>query len=123
MDFTPAAVDIVAVNYDVVRNLVEKSSLDYTGSNAMATIKDFDRLVKNRVDEQDSKYASSDALNDDLLHRCSPYLRFSEFNDTFSSVVFATPQILEVSPHTNLHLKNCLKLQRISIPSLPMVLR
>ena len=96
LDCHPAVMNVVAANYNVLRNLISHATIDYTGSKAIATIKDFNRIIKNKEDERDSKRASSEDAKVDLLNRCTPYLRFESFSDAFSTVLFATPQMLEV---------------------------
>ena len=50
----------------VLRNLISHATIDYTGSKAIATIKDFNRIIKNKEDERDSKRASSEDAKVDL---------------------------------------------------------
>ncbi|KZR97219.1 Uncharacterized protein APZ42_008034, partial [Daphnia magna] len=54
------------------------------------------RLVKNSIDEKDSAACTVDGMNEQVLDRCTPYLRDFDFDNAFSTVVIATPQMLDV---------------------------
>lgn len=61
--YNPMSFNSAAENKSTLSSLVQKFRIDLTGCGAIATIREFDKLVKIKVDEEDGKQADNKADN------------------------------------------------------------
>lgn len=114
--YMPVTKSAAAANKGTLRHVIKKLKVDVIEAKAIDLVKNFDRLVKNSIDEKDSAASTVDGMNEQVLDRCTPYLRYTcniemkisdlilifsklgdfDFGNAFSTVVFATPQMLDV---------------------------
>jgi hypothetical protein len=75
LGYSPSSFTIAAANKGTLSHFVNQSKIDLSGKVNRNIISNFDGLVKNKVDEMDTKNAESNDLNNRNLNYCSPYLR------------------------------------------------
>lgn len=80
MEYNPCSVSLAAADIATLANVVGKHKIDSPGGGkSKDIIRNFDEVVKNQVDERDSKAAAADGdsrvLDAEVLKLCSPYLR------------------------------------------------
>ena len=89
--YMPVIKSAAAANKGTLRHVINKLKVDDTGAKAIDLVKNFDKLVKNSIDEKDSAACTVEGMNEQVLDRCTSYLRYTCNIDHFP-VAWYAPQ-------------------------------
>lgn len=75
--YMPVTKSEAAANKGMLRHVINQIKLDINGSKAIDLIKNFDKFIKNNIDERDTAACLTEGLDAEVLDRCTPYLRYN----------------------------------------------
>ena len=76
LGFSTRIASPATANKTTLRNFVATTRIDINGASSRDIIKRFNELVKDKADEADEKNAVSSIFHQQVLDRCSPYVRY-----------------------------------------------